>query len=89
VPPWSSPEFDWDDGNVEHLIERHGIFPHRAEEVLLNTRRVRRQGDVYVALGQTDAGMRLSVIFVMRDSLIRVISAPPMSARERRRYGRN
>jgi hypothetical protein len=35
----------------------------------------------YYALGRTDAGRRLFVVFTVRDSLIRVISARDMSRR--------
>ncbi len=86
---WSLVDFDCDDGNIDHLIDRHGIFPEQAEEAILNVPRIRRAGEVYEALGQTDAGQYLTVIFVYRGPLIRVISARSMSARERRRYGRN
>jgi uncharacterized DUF497 family protein len=40
----------------------------------------------WFALGQTDAGRRLLVVFTLRGSLIRVISARPMSRREREVY---
>jgi uncharacterized DUF497 family protein len=41
----------------------------------------------YYALGQTDASRLLFIVFTIRDALIRVISARPMSRRERRIYG--
>ena len=88
MPVWSNPEFDWDDDNVEHLIARHGIFPEAAEQVFLNDPRVRRSGDTYIAFGRDDAGRYLSVVFVLRGPAIRVISARPMSRRERRSYDR-
>jgi uncharacterized protein len=40
----------------------------------------------YAALGQTDAGRRLSIVFTLRDTLVRVISARDMSRPERRIY---
>ena len=40
----------------------------------------------YYALGQTDARRLLFIVFTIRDDLIRVISARPMSRRERRVY---
>jgi uncharacterized protein len=40
----------------------------------------------YYALGQTDASRLLFIVFTIRDELIRVISARPMSQRERRVY---
>lgn len=88
MPPWSRPSFEWDEVNVEHILERHGVEPEEAEQVFFNVPRVRREGGVYEALGRDDAGHHLVVIFVVRASLIRVISARPMSTRERRRYDR-
>ena len=41
----------------------------------------------YFALGWTDTGRELMVAFTLRSSLLRVISARPMSRRERRVYG--
>ena len=40
----------------------------------------------YYALGQTDARRLLFIVFTIREDLIRVISARPMSRRERRVY---
>ena len=40
----------------------------------------------YYALGHTDARRLLFIVFTIRDDLIRVISARPMSRRERRVY---
>ncbi|MGA2229208.1 MAG: BrnT family toxin [Syntrophobacteraceae bacterium] len=40
----------------------------------------------YYALGQTDKGRKLFVVFTIRDSLIRVISARNMNRAERRIY---
>lgn len=40
----------------------------------------------YYALGRTEAGRRLFVVFTVRGNHIRVISARERSRRERRRY---
>ena len=42
----------------------------------------------YAALGQTNAGRRLAIVFTIRGTLVRVISARNMSRRERRIYAR-
>jgi uncharacterized DUF497 family protein len=81
---------------VEKLWDKHRVEVHEAEEALQNHRRVRRvkQGhvegeDVYLALGQTDAGRYLSVFFVYKKSHNAiVISARDMDASERREYGK-
>ena len=40
----------------------------------------------YYALGHTDARRLLFIVFTIREDVIRVISARPMSRRERRVY---
>jgi uncharacterized DUF497 family protein len=42
--------------------------------------------DRYYALGRTSADRRLFVVFTMRGTLVRVISARDMSRKERRVY---
>jgi uncharacterized DUF497 family protein len=81
---------------VEKLWHKHRVEVHEAEEALLNHRRARRvrrghvRGeDVYLAMGQTDAGRYLSVFFVYKQSHDAiVISARDMDTGERREYGK-
>jgi uncharacterized DUF497 family protein len=89
VPNWFEPAFEWDEGNVDHLIARHNIFPEAAEQVFFNDPHVRRSGETYTTFGRDDAGRYLSVVFVLRGPAIRVISARPMSRSERRWYDRH
>jgi hypothetical protein len=42
----------------------------------------------FFALGRTDTARELMVVFTVRGTLIRVISARPMSRSERREYAR-
>jgi len=44
------------------------------------------QEERYYALGHTDAGRLLFLVFTIRNNLIRVISARDMSKKERERY---
>jgi uncharacterized protein len=85
--------FDWDDANGDH-VARHGVTTDEAEEALLDPRRVgmpvyhvaaeRRSG----ALGATEDGRVLFVVFTRRGSRLRVITARDALAHERRRYRR-
>lgn len=85
--------FEWDAANAEKSWVRHQVSQAEAEQVFLN-RPVLMAGDLrhsepearFFALGVTDAGRHLSVVFTLRGSRVRVISARPMSRRERRRY---
>lgn len=85
--------FQWDTGNLGKIRERHGVDPQECEEVFLNrplvveADRIHSQSEERsYALGQTDAGRLLFVVFTIRGKLIRVVSARDMSRKERRIY---
>jgi uncharacterized DUF497 family protein len=94
---WSRIEgFDWDDGNRNKSLVKHAVASAEAEQVFQNTPLLvsadesHSGGEVrYLALGRTDGGRVLFVSFTLRMSgtLIRVISARPMKAKERNQYG--
>lgn len=57
-------EFDWDDGNVEH-IARHGVEPWEAEEAVADVRRAAfsaRGENRAGVIGMTENGRMLVVI---------------------------
>ena len=87
--------FDWDAGNARKSQDKHGVSQAEAEQVFFNEPLVVRadarhsqQEPRYHALGKTDDGRRLHITFTLRDAgrKIRVISARPMSRKERRIY---
>lgn len=85
--------FEWDDGNSEKNWLQHLVTRAEAEQVFLNrplllARSPRRsQVEVrYFALGRSDLDRHLAIAFAVRGALLRVISARPMSRRERRSY---
>ncbi len=87
--------FEWDEGNVEKNWIKHGVSWGECEEVFFNERLlaapdVRHSGAEprFYALGQTDEGRHLFVVFTIRSRLIRVISARDMSRRGRKEYDR-
>lgn len=86
--------FEWDSGDADKLRERHGVLPAEAEQVLLRRPWVLAPDSTHsaaesrwYALGETAAGRRLMVVFTVRGQRVRVISARPMSRRERVIYG--
>jgi hypothetical protein len=87
--------FDWDDANADKNWERHRVTPGEAEDVFFHEPLVIR-GDLrhskrekrYYALGQTAAARRLFVVFTLRRTLIRVISARDMNRNEVSTYER-
>ncbi|MDP9366379.1 MAG: BrnT family toxin [Chloroflexota bacterium] len=89
MPDWSSPEFEWDDQNATHIIERYDFYPEEAEQVFYNGPHVRRGNDVYYAYGRDDAGRYRFVVIVIRGPRVRVVSARTMTLSERRLYERH
>lgn len=85
--------FQWGEGNSSKNWARHGISQTEAEQIFVN-RPVIVTGDMthsgtearYFAFGRTDGGRLLTVVFTVRGQSVRVISARPMSRRERRGY---
>lgn len=68
-------------------------IPRQTEQVFFNRPLVVVAGEQrtesisrYYALGHTDTQRLLFIVFTIRDALIRVISARPMSRQERRVY---
>jgi hypothetical protein len=86
--------FEWDAGNSDKNWLRHDVRQAEAEQTLLNTPLVVgftiKQAAAeprYIALGQTDSGRLLTVVFTVRGAKVRVISARAMSRKEREIYG--
>jgi len=81
---------------VDKLASKHDVETFEVEEVFNDKPKIRfvekgeREGeDVYLALGQTEAGRYLAVLFIYkqtREALI--LSARDMEAKERRQYGK-
>jgi uncharacterized protein len=85
--------FEWDAGNSEKNWEKHKVSRAECEQIFFNQPMVvaadqkhSQAESRYYALGQSDRGRRLFVVFTIRDYLIRVISARPMSRTERSLY---
>lgn len=85
--------FEWDAGNAAKSWTKHAVGQVECEQVFFHSPLVlasdpahSAREDRFFALGQTDAGRLLLVVFTLRDALVRVISARPMSRREREVY---
>ena len=83
--------FQWDAGNADKNRGFHRVSRAECEQMFFNRPILVAPDDQhsqkeprYAALGQTNAGRRLAVIFTVRGTLVRVISARDMSRRERR-----
>jgi uncharacterized DUF497 family protein len=86
--------FEWDEGNLEHFVNNHGVLPEEAQEAVLDPRRIGT--DAYnskterrwAVIGATEAGRVLFVVFTRRSGRIRIISAWDADESDRRRYWR-
>jgi len=85
--------FEWDAGNADKNWETHQVARGEIESIFFNRPLIVASDLAHsqreprcAALGTTDQGRRLAVVFTLRGSMVRVISARDMSQRERRIY---
>jgi uncharacterized DUF497 family protein len=83
--------FEWDEGNLLKNWEKHQVSASECEQVFFNQPLVAGPDEKHskseprhYALGATDAGRRLFLVFTVRHKRIRVISARDMNRRERK-----
>ena len=85
--------FQWDEGNMPKIWQKHKVTPGECEEVFFNLplltandeKHSKKEKRFYV-LGQTDEKRFLFIVFTVRKKKIRVISARDMSRKERKIY---
>lgn len=85
--------FEWDEGNSDKNLEKHDVSDGECEEIFFNDPLV-GEDEAHsqdeprgFALGHTNAGRMLFVVFTIRNQFIRIVSARGMTSKERRRYG--
>ena len=85
--------FEWDEGNILKNWEKHSVSHLEAEQVFFNQPLLVYSDDQHSAsenrwyvLGKTDAQRPLFVVFTLRGTKIRVISARDMNRKERKIY---
>jgi uncharacterized protein len=74
--------FQWDDGNAGKSLEKHGVHDGECEEIFFNHPLIVGEDEEHsedeprgLALGQTNGGRYLFLVFTVRNQLVRVISA--------------
>lgn len=85
--------FEWDEENLDKSYKKHGISPKETEEVfvseelfVLPDKKHSQTEKRHVALGKTQEGKRLFVIFTLRGKKVRIISARKMHKKEVEKY---
>lgn len=85
--------FQWDSGNSDKNLYKHKVSNSECEQVFFNqpiividdTKHSEDENRLYL-LGRTDQDRLLFVVFTIRKSLIRIISACDMNKKEREIY---
>ena len=82
--------FDWDSGNLTKNFIKHVVAGEEAEQIFSNVPlkvlfdAVHSKAELrFRAFGRTNDGRLLAVTFTGRGTLIRIISARPMSRKEK------
>jgi uncharacterized protein len=81
---------------VDKLALKHSVETYEVEEALSNKPKIRfvekgerKNEDIYLAAGQTDAGRYLLMIFIYKKTKeALILSARDMTGKERKRYGK-
>lgn len=78
-------EFEWDEGNLEKNYKKHQITPKEAEEVFVSEEsfysediKHAQKEKRFILVGKTRTGKQLLVVYTVRDTKIRIISARRM-----------
>lgn len=85
--------FEWDRGNENKNVVKHGVSNKEAEQVFFNNpiifddkKHSTKKEQRYYALGRTNSNKLPTIVFTIRNNNIRVISARPMGKREKEVY---
>jgi uncharacterized protein len=85
--------FEWDKHNSEKNKTKHNVTPGECEQVFFNLPLIVGDDEKhsetenrFYALGQTDSGRLLFLVFTVRKDKLRVISVRDMNKKERRVY---
>ena len=86
-------EFEWDKGNISKNYIKHGITPKEAEEVFISEDAwvkpdmAHSQKETrYIILGTSESGTKLFIVFTLRKTKIRIVSARKMHKKEVQKY---
>ncbi|MBI4656229.1 MAG: BrnT family toxin [Elusimicrobia bacterium] len=86
--------FEWDERNINKNWEKHRVKYAESEDVFFNNpiivdiekSKILYHEDRRIAYGATNTGRLLFIAFTLRNDKIRIISARPMSRKERKFY---
>ncbi len=86
-------DFDWDAGNRDKSLKKHGVTDEEGEEAFFDTRKKifkdalhASTEERYILLGQTRQKKILFIVFMKRKNKIRIISSRPLNRKEKHLY---
>ena len=86
-------EFEWDKGNKEKNLKKHGILDEEAESVFFDKKSLLADDlkhskfeDRFQIVGKSVMESLLTVFFTIRKDKIRIISARSVNKKERKAY---
>jgi uncharacterized DUF497 family protein len=83
--------FDWDEGNVSHIVDDHGVWPEQVVEALysrpVTVSKGIEGGEFRIrVVSRTSEGLVLTVVYTYRGDKIRVVTAFESGPAEIRKY---
>ena len=85
--------FEWDDANRIKNVKKHNATNEECEEIFFDPRKKiakdilhSRYEDRYILIGETKKGRILFIVFTIRKTNVRVISARDLNRKERILY---
>lgn len=86
-------EFDWDLGNIDKNLLKHGVTNEEIEQIFWDTNKKILSDPIhsdeenrFIILGKTISGRLLFVVYTTRNQKIRIISARDINKREIKLY---
>lgn len=88
-------EFEWDKWNLDKIYFKHGVTPKETEEVFIDDGSIvlpdiehSQKEDRFIIVGKSLSKSDLFIIFTLRGSKTRVISARRMHKKEVEQYAK-
>ena len=85
--------FDWDAGNRDKSLKKHGVTDTEGEEAFFDPKkRILKDAlhseseERYILIGQTKQDKKLFIVFARRKDNIRIISSRPLNKKEKHLY---
>ena len=85
--------FEWNEGNREKSKNRHSVEWWECEQIFFNypflttvDAKHSEREERHFGFGQTNGNRFLTIVFMVRDKKIRVVSAREMNKKERAKY---